>query len=167
MSPNQIPDTPAEPTHQIPEDEVDVNMKPMLSGNEVRELDRGDRDSISVHGLISQLAGSGNSIVGDMMDTATVSRPVPPVDLKQLGFDLSLIAQLQQAAQQPQPLGQGSASAVNGLGFSHQQLLTQSFVGDQVWNNQYQDRDGGGGPTHHTTCHQRRIHNHLLYLIFG
>jgi protein phosphatase 1 regulatory subunit 10 len=132
MSPSQIPDSPAEPTSQIPEDEVDTNMKHMLSGNEVRELDRGDREpAISVQGLISQLAGASASVTGDPVDVTAVPQPV---DLKQLGFDLSLFAQL--AAQQS---AQGSAPAPNGFVYPQ-----QSYSGEQTWNNQYSDYGQAG-----------------------
>lgn len=140
MSPSQIPDSPAEPTNQIPEDEVDTNVKLMLSGSEVRDLDRGDRDpAISVQGLISQLAGTNASVTGDSIDVTAVPQPTPAVDLKQLGFNLNLIAQL--AAQQP---AQGSsAPAINGLvGYSPPQQ--QSYSGEQTWNNQYNDYGQAG-----------------------
>ncbi|KAF8499299.1 hypothetical protein JB92DRAFT_2982445 [Gautieria morchelliformis] len=138
MSPSQIPDSPAEPTSQIPEDEVDTHVKPMLSGNDVRELDRGDREpAISVQGLISQLAGASASITtGDPVDVTAVPQPAPAVDLKQLGFNLSLFAQL--AAQQP---AQGSVPAANGFVYPAQQ---QSYSGEQTWNNQYSDYGQAG-----------------------
>lgn len=157
MSPSQIPDSPAEPTNQIPEDEVDTKMKPMLSGNEVRELDRGDRDTaISVQGLISQLAGASASVPGETAEVAAASLPAPAVDLKQLGFNLSLFAQLaaqqQQQQQQPPPSlppptqgGGGAApTAVNGYGYSQPQ--PPSYSGEQPWNtsNQYSDYGQAG-----------------------
>lgn len=144
MTPSQIPDSPAEPTSQIPEDEVDINAKIMLSGSEVRDLDRGDRDpTISVQGLISQLAGtSASSIAGDHpVDIAAVvpQLPTPAVDLKQLGFNLNFFAQL--AAQQQQTPIQGSSTpAINGfVGYSSPQQQP-AYAGEQAWNNnQYGD----------------------------
>ena len=154
MSPSQIPDSPAEPTNQIPEDEVDTKMKLMLSGSEVRELDRGDRDqALSVQGLISQLAGASASVTGDSTtEVAAVSQPQPPppppppaVDLKQLGFDLSLFAQLAAQQQQQQQPTQGSPPPpppINGYGYSQSQPQQPSYSGEQQqsWgNNQYND----------------------------
>ncbi|KAF8529229.1 hypothetical protein BU17DRAFT_37395 [Hysterangium stoloniferum] len=135
MSSSQIPDSPAEPTNQIPEDEVDINVKHMVSGNDVRELDRsGDSSApISVQELISQLTGAGASAIADPIDTTMATDPAPTVDLKQLGLDLNLIAQL--AAQQPQALAQNSVPAVNGYTYAPPQ---QPYVND-AWNGQYQE----------------------------
>lgn len=166
--PLQIPESPAELANPIPDDEVDINVKYMLSGNEVRELtlDRGHgapavgllggivggngvggingggdgtsaMSTLSVQGLISQLAaglsGGGNNgdsgLGGDALSglaassgsndiavngaaAVTTASMQPTVDLKQLGLDINLIAQL--VAQHPNlssTLSSTSASA--------------------------------------------------------
>jgi len=160
MSPSQIPESPAEPSQQIPEDEVDMNVKHMVSGNDVRDLYNHDRETVpvpvppplptvvSVQGLISQLAGVGAL----PNDAGTLSQPLPPVDLKALGLNLDTIAQLaaqlpqaQQQQQQPQQQSTQNnvSAATNGYPYS-QSSYDSSWYHDYNQQQQQHYEDEGG-----------------------
>jgi len=149
----QIPESPAEPFQQIPEDEVDTNVKHMLSGNEVRELDRGDQELLNststVGSLISQLGVLGGALSTEPVAN-TPAATIASIDLKALGLDMDLLAQI--AAQAPaQQQQQGGANGYYGQP-PPPVSTASSYVGDQAWSNQYQeygqsyDEEGGQRP---------------------
>jgi len=114
MNAAQIPDSPAEPTTTIPEEDVDVSVKLMTVGPESDIFFwSGDAQSpqVSVADLVNQLAGGG---VDHPMNDSTVAGGLP------VGFDPNMLSsipaeQMQQLMQQAQALlNPGQASGGNG-----------------------------------------------------
>lgn len=74
MSAAQIPDTPAEPSQQIPEDQVDANVKVMVTGPDVDAVfwtgppppqAGGSMEPASVSQLVQQLGGGTQNVMED------------------------------------------------------------------------------------------------------
>ncbi|KAI0366205.1 hypothetical protein BV20DRAFT_1026689 [Pilatotrama ljubarskyi] len=139
-SPAQIPDSPAEPPTQIPEEQVDEGVRLMLTGPEVDAIFWSDgapalvdtiRPSTSVAELVGQLAAapSHDIIMGD----ASHPPAVPPL----ANFNPE---QLQQLMQQAQALSQGGL--FGGLG-APPHPPAAPHGGDQGWGNQYTEFDRG------------------------
>ncbi|KIJ56912.1 hypothetical protein M422DRAFT_198234 [Sphaerobolus stellatus SS14] len=141
MSPGQIPESPAEPVHQIPEDEVDKEVKHMLSGNEVRELDLGGDLSSTVGNLISQLGGViGAAVPSEPGPSNLPPATIPQIDLKSLGLDMNVLAQIAAQTSQQQPAPTPAQSGANGYSYPQPPpSAPPSFIGDQGWssNTQY------------------------------
>jgi len=120
-TPEQIPDSPAEPPTQIPEDQIDENIRVMLTGPEVDSIFWSDgmpaaleHPKASVAELVGQLAAGG--VVPDvtMADATAPQGPSQP-----LAFDQGTTAnlanlnpeQLQQLLQQAQAMSQAGLFA--------------------------------------------------------
>ncbi|TDL29108.1 hypothetical protein BD410DRAFT_4016 [Rickenella mellea] len=117
MSASGIPDSPSEPAHQIPVDEVDENAKAMLAGPDIQPLFSSATSVADLVGLLKPPAEKANG------PDVTMSDPMPSlgqgIDLRGLGLDPNALSALTQQL------------AMGGVQFGQQ----PAFGGiDQSWN---------------------------------
>ncbi|KAF7799112.1 hypothetical protein EIP86_010342 [Pleurotus ostreatoroseus] len=107
LTPADLPDSPAEPDFQIPEEQVDAEIKSMLAGPDADEVFwTGDAPAalavepppaVSVAELVGQLSAAGGSVDVPMGNTQLLT------SLAQLGPDIQQLVQQAQASQPPPP----------------------------------------------------------------
>lgn len=169
MTPTQIPDSPAESSTVVSEEEVDKDVKTMQLGDEMEILfypaapavDPSMSMSIDSSLSVSQLIGQLSSTVSNAMDTTP--HQAPTVDLTSVAAMQNLRPdQLQQLlaqisstiGQQPLQLGQygttppnsgGSDSAPAGWGSTFSDYTGYSDEGDKQYLSRLEDRSGHSG----------------------
>ncbi|KAH9950148.1 hypothetical protein B0H21DRAFT_725032 [Amylocystis lapponica] len=147
----QIPESPAEPPSQIPEEQVDEDVKLMLTGPEVDMVfwNEGAPAAVeppksSVAELVGQLAAGAADI--QMADAAHVGQQ--PFDFKAFGVDLAAPPQFSHLSpQQVQQLMQHAQALQQGGMFAPGSAAGQSAQGtsEQNWTaGQYTDYERGG-----------------------
>ncbi|KAI0637643.1 hypothetical protein C8Q77DRAFT_379282 [Trametes polyzona] len=148
-SPAQIPDSPAEPPTQIPEEQVDDGVRLMLTGPAADAIFWDDgvpalvdtiRPATSVAELVEQLAAAAPALAPDVtMSDATPPPSIPPMGP---GFSEHLQLVMQQAQQ---ALAQGGM--FGGLGASPSAPTAPptgpAAGGEQGWGGQYTEFDRG------------------------
>jgi protein phosphatase 1 regulatory subunit 10 len=171
MTPTQIPDSPAEPSTALSEEEVDKDVKTMQLGDEMENLfypaapavDLSMSMSVDSSLNVSQLIGQLSSTVSNAMDTTP--HQAPTVDLTSVAGVQNLRPdQLQQllaqisstmAGQQQQlqfgqygttpPSSGGSDTALSGWGSTPHHFTDYSDDGDKQYLSRWEDRGGRGG----------------------
>jgi len=133
MTPSQIPDSPAEPSSVLTEEETDKNVTHMLLGEEIDAMFYGADDqmmgldpNVNVTQLVGQLAsalGSNNGMAMDSLPVPATSGEAPALDLSALqSLPQEQIQQLLQqlAANVPAVAGQYGAygGATGGVSVS-------------------------------------------------
>ncbi|KDR74518.1 hypothetical protein GALMADRAFT_157714 [Galerina marginata CBS 339.88] len=118
MSPNQIPESPAEPTTVISEEEADKNVKQMQVGAETDAIFWSTEPVAavpsSVADLVSQLAMSGSAMMVDPTLGGGVGG-TPGLDIG--GIPQDQLQQLLNALASPYAAGEGGWSGVAGTSF--------------------------------------------------
>ena len=143
-SPAQIPDTPAEPSSQIPEDQVDEGAVTMTTGADVDAVFWSDgepalvdavRPSASVAELVGQLQANRPDVV--MGDATQAAAAIPNVFSSLGGINAD---QLQELLQRTQSLTQSSVFGGGGGAT----LPSSNTGGDAGWaGNTYPEFDRG------------------------
>ncbi|KAF8966411.1 hypothetical protein BDZ97DRAFT_682188 [Flammula alnicola] len=157
MSPNQIPDSPAEPTNLIPEEEVDKEVKTMSVGPEVDALfewsagepSGGATTGSSVADLVGQLA-MGSSVMDTSMTGVPPNTTPSALDLQGASATLAAVQnflpqeQLQQLLQQlsagqAAQYGQYSAGGGDGTSWGSSASTPNHFTTDSFGAGGYHE----------------------------
>ncbi|KAJ7727884.1 hypothetical protein B0H16DRAFT_1677208 [Mycena metata] len=157
MSPSSIPDSPAEPSVVIPDEEVDKDVREMTAGPEVDAVfwsgppippveppQPGVPPLSSVADLVGQLAGGVDAARANAMSVDPVMQALPPEQLQHL------LAQLSQLPSTQPPLQQQQIH----MQMPHQPPPPQAPYGDWPGLNQFStdysqsafNQDDHGGP---------------------
>ncbi|KAJ7179627.1 hypothetical protein C8R46DRAFT_1160152 [Mycena filopes] len=165
MSPSSIPDSPAEPSSVITDEEVDKDVREMTAGPEVDAVfwsgppippvevpQPGVPPLSSVADLVGQLAGGVDgaraNANANAMSVDPVMQALPPEQLQHL------LAQLSQLPTTQQPLQQQQQPQQMHMQMPHQQQQQQAPYGDWPGLNQFSadysqsgfNQDDHGGP---------------------
>ena len=167
MTPTQIPDSPAEPSTALSEEEVDKDVKTMQLGDEMESLfypaapavDPSMSMSIDSSLNVSQLIGQLSSTVPNAMDTTP--HQAPTVDLTsvaavqnlrpdQLQQLLAQISSSMGVADQQQQFGQygttpPSDTALSGWGSTPHHFSDYSDESDKQYLSRWEEKGGRGG----------------------